>query len=68
MIEPTKADIGRSVVYCADSWEREQGVITSFNAAFVFVRYQGEQNSKATRRRDLDWPDVDHPHDDVLAA
>ena len=73
MIEPAPSDIGRSVVYCAESWEREMGVITSFNgvaraietslrseaAAFVFVRYGGDLHSKATRRRDLDWPKCD---------
>jgi hypothetical protein len=61
MIEPTDADIGRKVVYRAwNSWYRndvkpEEGVITSFNAAYVFVRYGASTTSKATRRADLEW-------------
>jgi hypothetical protein len=52
MIDPTKADIGRRVVYAP---LHEVGTITSFNASYVFVRYGHDQNSKATRRQDLIW-------------
>jgi hypothetical protein len=33
----------------------EEGVITSFNHACVFVRYGAGQISKGTRREDLEW-------------
>jgi hypothetical protein len=33
----------------------EDGVITSFNADYVFVRYGGDRTAKATLRSDLDW-------------
>lgn len=33
----------------------EEGVITSFNSSYVFVRYGAEPASKATRREDLHW-------------
>lgn len=34
---------------------REDGVITSANDAYVFVRYAGDRGSKATRPEDLEW-------------
>lgn len=58
MINPTEADIGRGVIYRADSkleGEREIGVITSFNDRCVFVRYGAKKNSEATSREDLAW-------------
>lgn len=58
MIDPTEADIGRGVIYRADSkllGERERGVITSFNAHAVFVRYTNGGTSAATSREDLTW-------------
>ena len=33
----------------------EEGVITSFNPAYVFVRYGADAGSKATLRKDLEW-------------
>jgi hypothetical protein len=51
MIDPTEADIGRSVLYL----HTERGIITSFNSSYVFVRYNGDLHSKATRREDLSW-------------
>ena len=56
MIEPGLADIGRKVVY--RDWSGhvvEDGVITSFNNACVFVRYGSDVHSKGTRREDLEW-------------
>lgn len=56
MINPAEADIGRKVIY-RDLGGRgtiEEGVITSFNAHYVFVRYGGE-TSAATCRGDLEW-------------
>ena len=58
MIEPTEADIGRKVVYTGNrhpGGELEEGVITSFNSATVFVRYGSKVHSQGTNRLDLEW-------------
>lgn len=58
MIDPDEKDIGRGVIYRADSkllGEREAGVITSFNERCVFVRYGDKRNAEATAREDLTW-------------
>ena len=56
MIEPTQDDIGRKVVYTGNyGGPLEEGVITSFNDAFVFVRYGAKYHSEATGRSDLKW-------------
>lgn len=57
MIEPSIADIGRSVVYRGHhpGAKLEEGVITSFNDHYVFVRYGADKASKATKREDLEW-------------
>jgi hypothetical protein len=58
MIEPTKADIGRAVVYTGNRFpggKLEEGAITSFGRHSVFVRYGADLHSKATSRPDLDW-------------
>jgi len=57
MIDPTDADLGRSVVYQAGhpGAELEDGIITSFNDTAVFVRYRGDLHSKGTSREDLRW-------------
>jgi hypothetical protein len=59
MIHPTEADIGRSVTYRGrrkgPPAKPEEGVITSFNESFVFVRYGDWKASRATRREDLEW-------------
>ena len=58
MTEPTKGDIGRSVVYTGNRYpggKLEDGVITSFNALTVFVRYGKNSISQATARADLEW-------------
>ena len=53
---PTDEDVGRSVVYTPYPGARaEDGVITSVNDDYVFVRYTGDQNAKATRYEDLQW-------------
>jgi hypothetical protein len=57
MINPTKEDIGRGVVF-SDGERREDGVITSFNDRFVFVRYKHQHpsaNGQATHRSQLEW-------------
>lgn len=55
-ISPTPDDIGRSVVYHEYPGAKpETGVITSFNDAFVFVRYGADIHSKATNSANLEW-------------
>jgi hypothetical protein len=58
MIEPTHKDHGRRVVYTGNRhWggHDEYGVIASFNTRYVFVRYHGGIDARATRREDLEW-------------
>lgn len=63
MIAPTQADVGRVVIY-RPAWQRyrklpgEEGIITSLNEAYVFVRYGEDTTSKATRRDDLEWAET----------
>jgi hypothetical protein len=49
--------VGMKVVYEPANWPRakqfEEGVVTSKNAWFVFVRYGADYGSKATRPEDL---------------
>lgn len=59
-IEVTKDDIGRAVEY-TDPYRdkaherKQQGIITSFNESYVFVRYGSGDTSQATKRKDLNW-------------
>lgn len=56
MIWPTAQDLERAVVYRRqDGSGAEDGVITSFNHVFVFVRYKGDLHSKATDPNELEW-------------
>lgn len=55
MINPTKNDVGRSVIYKPGRGHVEEGVITSFNDYAVFVRYGSDKQSKGTYRKDLTW-------------
>lgn len=51
-----ETDVGRSVVYTPYAGAKtEDGVITSVNDDYVFVRYGADKNSKATRPEDLKW-------------
>ena len=61
MIEPTEADIGRSVIYTGGP-KPERGVITSFNERYVFVRYGDPRPGEglATSRENLEWADARH--------
>jgi len=58
-IEEAKNSIGRRVQYIpfkgCDPSLIEQGTITSTNDKYVFVRYDGDVNSKATRPEDLNF-------------
>lgn len=55
MIHPIPDDIGRMEVYTPPYANREQGIITSFNDHYVFVRYGNSLQGIATRRQDLEW-------------
>lgn len=57
MISPTNEDIGRKVIYrdFSGRGKIEEGVITSFNDYYVFVRYGANTTSAATSRGDLEW-------------
>ncbi len=55
MIIPSKEDIGHAVVYMRGNPPFDEGVITSFNDSYVFVRYGKDKHSKATHRADLEW-------------
>jgi hypothetical protein len=62
MINPTEEDIGRLVVYIPyEGATAEEGVITSMNKSFVFVRYKSSNTSQATGRSRLCWanPEID---------
>lgn len=56
MIErPTNKDIGKRVKYIAKHLAVECGTITSVNDFYVFVRYDGDNHSKATKHENLEW-------------
>jgi len=55
MIKVTEDDIGRAVIYRPHGLPPDEGVIVAFNERFVFVRLVGEQFSKATPYRDLEY-------------
>lgn len=56
MIEPTKADIGRRVIYLANhATDTETGIISSFNEHLVFVRYGEKAHPEGTHRGNLEW-------------
>ena len=44
---------GQRVVYRSGHIEAEEGVVTSMNDSFAFVRYGDDRGSKATRYDDL---------------
>ena len=53
-IRVTENDVGRTVVYKPER-EKEEGVITSYNDSYVFVRYKTSSTSQATSREDLEY-------------
>lgn len=55
MIKVTGDDIGRAVIFLPRGLPPDEGVIVAFNERFVFVRLVGEQFSKATPYRDLEY-------------
>ena len=52
----TNADKNRLVVYSKGRLKQlEEGIITSWNDTFIFVKYGKDITSKATYPQDLDW-------------
>lgn len=54
-ISETEKDIGRKVIYTDRTGRKEEGIITSFNKWYIFVRYNGDNHSKATNRSVLEF-------------
>lgn len=52
-LDECRASIGAGVVYSPRHGAREDGVITSVGYQYAFVRYAGDQSSKATNPDDL---------------
>jgi len=52
-LDECRGNIGAGVVYTPTHGGREDGVITSVGDRYVFVRYRGDQHSKATSPDDL---------------
>jgi hypothetical protein len=46
--------VGMGVIYEDGSGKREDGIVTSVNDSYAFVRYAGDHGSKATRFEDLE--------------
>jgi hypothetical protein len=53
-LEQARERIGDGVVYRSGG-DAEDGVITSVNSTYVFVRYRGDTGSKATYPEDLEF-------------
>jgi hypothetical protein len=49
----TEEDKGREVAFDSPGSKREFGIISSWNERFIFVKYNGLQQSQATRPEDL---------------
>lgn len=47
-------DVGRKVIYRPAHGDIEEGVITSFNSSYVFVRFGNDVTSKACRLDQLE--------------
>lgn len=52
-IDEARDHVGDGVIYYPCGGPAEDGVITSVNDHYVFVRYTGDRHSKATRPADL---------------
>lgn len=58
MIKPKDKDIGRRVIYRPSHGDPTTGIISSFSDKFVFVRYSEGDTAAATKRKDLEWDEV----------
>lgn len=52
-LDEAREHLDDGVVYLPPGGRREDGVITSVNERYVFVRYDGDTTSKATHPTDL---------------
>jgi hypothetical protein len=52
-LDEARNAVGRAVVYEYSPGRFDEGVITSTNDQFAFVRYGAQQTSQATRPQDL---------------
>jgi len=62
MINPASKDLGREVKYTDGRLPYEFGVVTGYNASYVFVRFRkGEDwtGAQACNRRQLEWVEED---------
>jgi hypothetical protein len=64
-IDEARKSIGRGVVYMpGKAWGNEEGVITSVNDAWVFVRYRGQfpgSPGQATKPEDIEFSGARKP-------
>jgi hypothetical protein len=54
-LDEARGRVGSLVVYRREYCAPEEGVITSVNDQYVFVRYGSQQTSQATDPRDLEF-------------
>jgi hypothetical protein len=50
-----ETDVGRFVIYTAHHGEREEGVISSWNDTYIFVRYGRGSTAAATDPNQLEF-------------
>lgn len=53
MIEPIKEDIGKDVILSFK--HNQEGIITSYNKQFVFVKFRNDGQPQAVKRKLLEW-------------
>jgi hypothetical protein len=63
----TEEDKGREVVFDSRGMKREFGIISSWNKRFIFVKYNGSQQSQATMPEDLRFSIEKENSNDQLA-
>lgn len=54
IIDEARKAVGKRVVYTANHGAQEFGEVTSIREPWVFVKYDGDQSSKATHPRMLE--------------
>jgi hypothetical protein len=65
----TEKDNGREVIFDSQERKREFDIISSWNERFIFVKYNGSQQSKATRPEDLRFSvEVEKSHNQLALA
>ena len=61
------SDVGRGVVYVPPHDARQDGVVSSWNERWIFVRYRGQESAQATDPADLQWLDPGRDFVDAAA-